>query len=156
MTSRERLRTALRRRQPDRVPRCEQSYWPATLDRWRREGMPPNRSPHELFGLDAFLNFGLDHSLRLPVERLDETTDSFLERDADGVVHRHSKSSYGPPCEVDFLIKRRADWERVRDRMRPDPDRVPDGVARAIREANEAGQFCTVSPGEPVWWALRT
>ena len=156
MTSRERLRSALRRRQPDRVPRCEQSYWPATLDRWRQEGMPPDRSPHELFELDAFVNFGLDHSLRLPVERLEETADWYLERDADGVVYKHWTSTYGPPCEVDFLIRNRADWERVRDRLQPDPDRVPEGVAQAIHQANQAGQFCTVSPGEPVWWALRT
>jgi uroporphyrinogen decarboxylase len=155
MTSRERLRTALLRQEPDRLPRCEQSFWPDTLARWREEGMPADATPAQLFDLDPFLNFGLDHSLRLPVERLEETADWYLERDPDGVVFKHWAADYGPPCEVDFLVKTRADWGRVRDRLQPDPDRIAPGVRQAIREANAAGQFCTVSPGEPVWWALR-
>lgn len=137
------------------MPRCEQSYWPATLARWRHEGMS-DTSPAELFGLDPFRNFGLDHSLRLPEEVLEETTEWYLKRDADGVASKHWKESYGPPCEVDFLIKTRADWERVRERLQPDADRIPAGVRRAIALANAAGHFCTVSPGEPVWWVLRT
>ena len=155
MTSRERMRTTLRRRQPDRVPRCEQSYWPETLARWQQEGMPADKSPAELFDLDPFLNFGFDHSLRLPVEMLEETTDWYLKRDADGVVFKHWTTRYGPPSEVDFLVQTRADWERVRERLQPTPDRIPDGVRQAIRQANATGRFCTVSPGEPVWWALR-
>lgn len=155
MTSRERLATALRRQEPDRMPRCEQSYWPDTIARWQREGMPADQSPAEIFDLDPFVSSGLDHSLRLPEERLEETQDWYLQRDADGVVFKHWTDAYGPPCEVDFLVKTRADWERVRDRLAYDPARISDGVRQAIRHANEAGQFCTISPGEPVWWALR-
>ncbi len=155
MTSRERLNTALRRREPDRLPRCEQSYWPDTIARWRREGMPEDQSPAELFDLDPFLNFGLDHSLRLPEELLEQTAEWHLKRDADGIVFKHWTDNYGPPCEVDFLVKTRADWERVRERLAYDPARISDGVRQAIRHANAAGQFCTISPGEPVWWALR-
>ncbi|MBU0606638.1 MAG: uroporphyrinogen decarboxylase family protein [Armatimonadetes bacterium] len=155
MTSRERLNTALRRREPDRLPRCEQSFWPDTLARWRREGMPEDQSPAELFDLDPFLSFGLDHSLRLPEEMLEQTAEWHLKRDADGVVSKHWTDNYGPPCEVDYLVKTRADWERVRDRLAYDTARIGDGVRQAIRHANEAGQFCTISPGEPVWWALR-
>ncbi len=156
MTSRERLDTALRRREPDRLPRCEQSYWPETLERWRQEGMPADASPRELFDLDAFLNFGLDHSLRLQEETIEETTDWYLKRDADGVVSKHWTTNYGPPCEVDFLIKTRADWERVRERLQPEPDRIHESIPQAIAQAQGAGEFCTVSPGEPVWWTLRT
>ena len=150
MTSRERLNTTLRRREPDRLPRCEQSYWPQTLERWRQEGMPADASPRELFDLDAFLNFGLDHSLRLQEETIEETAEWYLQRDADGVVSKYWTTNYGPPCEVDFLIKTRADWERVRDRLQPEPDRIPAGVVEAIAQARAAGEFCTVSPGEPV------
>jgi len=156
MTSRERLRTTLRRREPDRMPRCEQSFWPDTLVRWRQEGMPEDATPAQIFDLDPFLNFGLDHSLRLPEETLEETAEWVLKRDADGVVFKHWTDNYGPPCEVDFLVKTRADWERVRDRLAYDPARISDGVRQAITQAGAAGQFCTVSPGEPVWWALRT
>jgi uroporphyrinogen decarboxylase len=118
--------------------------------------MPAEATPAQLFDLDGFRNIRLDNSLRLPEETLEETADWVLKRDADGVVYKHWTHSYGPPAEVDVLIRSRADWERVRDRLRPDPDRVTDAAREAIANAASAGQFCTVSPGEPVWWALRT
>jgi uroporphyrinogen decarboxylase len=156
MTSRERLRTALRRQVPDRLPRCEQSFWPETLARWRHEGLPAEASPAALFDLDAFHNYGLDNTLRLPTATLEETAEWIVDRDGDGVVHRRWKNSYAAPSEIEFLIKTRADWERYRERLVPDPARISDGVRRAIAAANAAGEFCTVSPGEPVWWTLRT
>lgn len=156
MTSRERLRTALRRQVPDRLPRVEQSFWPETLARWRQEGMPAAATPAARFDLDAFHSFSLDHSLRLPPATLEEAADWVVDRDADGVVHKRWKNSYAAPAGIDFLIKTRADWERYRERLTPDPARISDDVRRAIAAAARAGEFCTLSPGEPVWWTLST
>lgn len=156
MTSRERLCTALRRQVPDRMPRCEQSYWPETLARWRQEGMPEGVTPAALFDLDAFHNFGLDHTLRLPCETIEESEEWVIDRDADGVAHKRWLHSYHAPAQIDFLIKTRADWERYRERLVFDPARISEGVRQAITAANAAGEFCTVSPGEPVWWTLST
>jgi len=155
MTSRERLRTSLSRRQPDRVPRVEQSYWPDTIARWRTEGMP-DASPAEVFDLDTFLHLDLDNSLRLPVEKLEETADWVIERGADGVAEKRWRNRYGTPADLDFLIKTPSDWERFRDRLSPDPDRIGAGVRQALSDVARRGGFCTVSPGEPVWWVLRT
>ena len=118
--------------------------------------MPADATPAQLFDLDPFWNVSLDHSLRLPEETIEENADWVLKRDPDGVVYKHWTHNYGPPAEVDVLIKTRADWERVRERLQPDPDRIPDTAREAIANAASAGRFCTVSPGEPVWWALRT
>ena len=82
MTSRERIRTTLRRQEPDRMPRVEQSFWPETLARWQREGMPADTSPAALFALDLTVHLDLDNSLRLPGEILEEAADWVLERDA--------------------------------------------------------------------------
>jgi uroporphyrinogen decarboxylase len=154
MTSRERMRTTLRRQEPDRMPRCEQSYWPETIARWQQEGMPPDTTPAELFELDGFSTFGLDCSLRLPEETLEETDEWFMDRDDNGVVHKRWKTSYHTPAEVDWAIKTREDWERHRERLAYAPERISDGVRQAITAANAAGQFCTIAPGEPVWWAI--
>ena len=156
MTSRERFRTTFRRQEPDRIPRCEISVWPDTLTRWREEGMAEDTTPAQLFDLDSIVHLGLDNTLRLPAETLEETVDWVLERDADGVAHKRWLTQYAPPCEVDFLVKTRADWERYRERLAPDPARISDGTREAIRNAAAADQFCTLSPGEPVWWTLRT
>lgn len=136
------------------MPRCEQSYWPETLARWRQEGMPEGASPAELFDLDTFYSFGLDHSMRLPTELLEETEEWVVERDADGVTHKRWLNSYHTPAAMDFLIKTREDWDRYRERLDFDPARISEGVKQAITNCAEAGQFCTVCPGEPVWWAL--
>ncbi len=156
MTSRDRMRTALSRREPDRVPRCEQSYWPETIARWQREGMPADASPAQLFELDAFLGFSLDNSLRIPAETLEEADEWVLDRDANGVVHKRWKHSYHAPAAVDFAIRTRDDWERHRERLAYDPARISTGVRQAISDAGAAGHFCTILPGEPVWWALAT
>ena len=49
MTPRERWKTALAHREPDRVP-VHDSPWRATLTRWRREGLPEEIPVHEYFG----------------------------------------------------------------------------------------------------------
>jgi len=154
MTSRERMRTTLRRQVPDRMPRCEQSFWPETLERWQQEGMPEGSTPAELFDLDSFHNYGLDNSLQLPTATLEETAEWIVERDANGVAHKRWLHSYHAPAEIDFLIKTREDWERYRERLEFSPDRISEGVRQAISMSAEAGAFCTVSPGEPVWWTL--
>ncbi len=118
--------------------------------------MPEDCAPAQLFDLDPFRNYRLDNSLRLPAETLEETTDWVVDRDANGVVRRRWKNSYHTPGEVDWLIKTRADWERHRERLEFDLARISDGVRQAISDAAATGEFCTISPGEPVWWAITT
>lgn len=156
MTSRERFRTTLSRREPDRVPRCEICFWPETVERWRQEGLPADQDPNAFLGLETISMVGGDFSLQLPVELIEETADWKIERDADGTTHKVWKTNYAPPSELDHLLKTRDDFARYRDRLQPDQARLADTVPQAIRDAHDAGQFVTLNPGEPVWWALRT
>lgn len=134
----------------------EQCYWPQTVDRWHAEGLPEDTSPERYFELDALVQLGLDRSLRLPNELIEETDEWLIDRDSNGVAHKRWKRNYGPPAEVDHLIKTRADWERYRDRLEFAEERIPDAVRQAITAAAEAGRFCCLLPGEPVWWMLTT
>ena len=156
MTSRERFRTTLSRREPDRLPLCEICFWPETVQRWHTEGLPEDQDPATFLGLDALTMLSGDFSLRLPVELLEETEAWKIERDADGTTHKVWKTNYAPPSELDHLLKTREDFARYRDRLLPTADRVAASVPQAIRDAREQGAFCTFNPGEPVWWTLRT
>ncbi|MCC6445549.1 MAG: hypothetical protein IT210_19100 [Armatimonadetes bacterium] len=156
MTSRERIVTAIRRQEPDRLPCVEQSFWPETLARWSREGLPHDTSPGDYFDLDRTLHLDLDASLRLPARILEETANWVIESDADGVIYKRWRNDYGPPAMVDTLIRSREDWERYRDRLAPCPERIGSGIRESIVAAAPEGRFCTISPGEPVWWVLRT
>ena len=51
MTSRERVRTAIARKAPDRVPIYD-GPWSATVERWRREGLPADQTSAHYFNYD--------------------------------------------------------------------------------------------------------
>lgn len=156
MNTNERFRTTLSRREPDRVPMAEVSFWPETIERWRREGLPENQHPVEYFELDPIVLGYPDCSLQLPVEVIEETDDWKLERDASGSTHKIWKNNYATPSEVDHLIKTRADWDRYKDRLVPADDRIPENLPEHFRTVAAAGGFTTFTPSEPVWWMLRT
>lgn len=155
MTTRERIRTLLSHREPDRVPMCEISFWPQTIERWRQEGLPADQTPAQYFGLDHLATNGPDCSLQLPVEVIEECDEWKLERDASGATHRVWKESYAPPSEVDHLIKTRQDWAQYRDRLQPTDDRLGQNLPDYYRTAADSGSFSTFNPAEPVWWVLR-
>ena len=155
MTSRERLRTTLSHREPDRIPMCEICFWPQTVERWHGEGLPAEQSPAGHFGLDTIAISGPNCSLGLPVQLIEEGEDWKLERDADGATHKVWKDNYAPPCEVDHLIKTPQDWAQHRDRLQPTDDRL-GALAQHYSQAAANGQFSTFDPVEPVWWVLRT
>lgn len=156
MTTRERIRTLLQHREPDRVPMCEISFWPDTVRRWQTEGLPEHRSPNDYFELDVLACSGPDCSLQLPVEVLQECDEWKLERDSSGATHKVWKTNYAPPSEIDHLIKNPQDWAQYRDRLQPTDDRIADSLPQYYRDAAANGSFSTFNPSEPVWWVLRT
>jgi uroporphyrinogen decarboxylase len=156
LSSRERLRRTLRRQEPDRVPMLEICFWPETVERWRREGLPEGQHPSGFFGFDGLCMTYLDSSLMLPPQTLEETGEHTLSRDRDGIVRKTWKGSYATPADVDHLIKTRDDWAAHRQRLEPTPERLPARYEETVRAAHAQGQFVTLSPVEPAWWVLRT
>lgn len=130
-------------------------YWPPTLERWRKEGLPEDQSPEQYFDLDVISRVALDCSLQFAEETLEETEEWTVRRDRDGSVHKHWKDRYATPAELDHLIKQPTDWERVRERLQPTEDRIPKDLARRVNDAHERGHFVALVPNEPVWWTLR-
>jgi len=156
VTSRERITATLRHQEPDRVPMVEISFWPPTVERWRTEGLPADVSPEQHFELERIPRIGIDCSLQFEIETLEETDAWTVERDRDGSVHKRWKDHYATCAEIDQLVKTRADWEGVRERLQPTADRLPENLCAAIDAAHERGDFAVLVPGEPVWWTLRT
>lgn len=65
MTSHERFRRMFEHREGDRVPIID-SPWAATVERWQREGMPPDASFVDYFGLDHVARIGADINPLVP------------------------------------------------------------------------------------------
>ncbi len=156
MDSRERIATTLALQEPDRIAMVEICFWPPTVERWRNEGLPEDVHPEQFFGLDRIARVGIDCSLQFEMQVLEETDEWFVRRDRDGAVHKRWKDHYATCAEVDQLVRTREDWERVRERLQPTPDRIPETLVEAVAEAHGRGEFVVLQPNEPVWWTWRT
>ncbi len=135
LTSRERIIAVLEHREPDRLPMLEICYWPPTVQRWRTEGLPADVYPEQYFELGVIPRMRIDCSLQLEVQTLEESDEWVVERDRDGAVHKRWKDHYATCAELDQLVKTRADWERVRERLTPTPERLPANLAAAVGAA---------------------
>jgi len=140
MTSRERVGRCLRHERPDRVPIFE-CFWDATIDRWRGEGLPPDISAEDYFGLEIEL-MEVDNTFGFPPEIVERTGEYVIERDGWGYLKRNWADRRSTPELLDFAVKSRADWDALKRRLTPDAARV-DWTATRAQHARwrEEGQF---------------
>lgn len=144
MTGKERIDAALEHREADRIP-IQDNPWNTTVRRWREEGLPEDVSPHEYFGYEL-MNVGADTSFRFPVEKVDETDEYVLERNANGALRRQWKDKTGTPECVDFLIKSRKEWDEHKHRLEMSPERIDVEKVKKVREgADKAGNWLAYS-----------
>ena len=122
MTSRERVLMALNHEEPDRVP-FHDSPWVSAIQRWYNEGLPTDISPAQYFDFEI-VTFGADTSPRFPVQVVEETEEYIVTTTPFGGQRRDHKDYSTTPQIVDYPCKSRDDWEKVKERLKPDRDRV--------------------------------
>jgi Uroporphyrinogen decarboxylase (URO-D) len=114
---------------PDLLPQFEWGYWPATIDRWRTEGLPPDCQPWDHFsGITWYEHAPVDMGLRpwFEPEVLKDEGETYVMRQTDGAIVRRRKDELSMPQWLDFPVKSRRDYERIRERLDPrDPGRYP-------------------------------
>jgi uroporphyrinogen decarboxylase len=138
-----RFRLALAHREPDRVP-IHDSPWPTTVARWREEGLPANTSPAAYFGY-AMSGITADLSPRLPEEEVSEPGSEFrVWRTSYGQLRRQKRDLTSTPEIEDWPVKDRADWDRLKPLLEPNPDRIDWAQVRAsYAAARKTGRFVT-------------
>jgi len=153
MTARERVTCVLGRRVPDRVP-IHESFWPDTIERWKREGLPADVDVQDYFGTEI-RGQGFDGSLQLPTEVLEETEEYTIIRDANGVVSKRFRHGAGwTPHWREWAIRTPEDWYRLRERMAANPDRLEKDALEANRRLRESDRwvcFTCLAPYEGMW-----
>ncbi len=157
----------------DRVPDLEFGFWPQTIRRWLKEGLPRSLTDwwyqdHEHFGekdaLDMFNKkleefFGFDSSgeelqLRLqinpgfPEEVISKEGDRTVMRDQGGIVSERYLSDVDEssiPRFIRFPVESREDWRKLAARYRrEDPTRFfSDTELERIRRAAGEGRMIT-------------
>ncbi|MCX7028612.1 MAG: hypothetical protein NTU62_00635, partial [Spirochaetes bacterium] len=108
MSSQERVRTAIARKVPDRVP-IHDGPWAATVRRWEGEGLPVEKSPADHFGYEIE-GIEADLSPRFPVKVLEENEEYIVETTATGGVRRNHRDRSTTPEVIDCPIKKPGDW----------------------------------------------
>jgi uroporphyrinogen decarboxylase len=140
MTSQERVKTAINRKIPDRVP-VQDSLWGATIERWRKEGLPRRKSPDEYFNYE-FVSIGADLSPRFRVKVLSEDDEFIVQTTSTGGIVRNHLDRSTTPEVIECPIKKKDDWPPIRERLQPDFKRVNWASAwQVYNKAREAGKY---------------
>ncbi len=146
MTSRERMLMALHHEEADRVP-VHDSPWVSAIERWHAEGLPVEVNPAEYFDFEM-VAFGADTSPRLPVEVVEEDEEYIVRTTPQGGLRRDHKDYSSTPEIIDWPCKSREDWEQVKERLVPDPDRVDwDGAWLAGTAEDNRGDDSMLETG---------
>ena len=118
MDSRERMLKALRREQPDRVP-IHDSLWQETIRRWQQQGLPVEIPPADYFNYEL-VSIGVDQSPMFEVKTVHKDEQYIIETTPYGGVRKNFRTYASTPEIIEWGIKSKADWERIKPRHRPE------------------------------------
>ncbi len=142
MTSRERVKCALRHEEPDRVPIYD-SLWGATINRWKREGLPDSIPVEEYFNYELVL-IGFDSTPRFPVKTLEKTDTFIVQATPNGGINKNFRDYSTTHEIIDRPIKEKKDWPPIKERLYPDYTRVNWVSAfNTYQIARSEGKFIT-------------
>ncbi len=148
----------------DRVPDIEFGYWPQTIRRWLKEGLPAEFESEKnnmfsgkldrFFGFDSCAHAGIHLSLGMNPPFVEEVIEkkadgSVIMRDTGGVVaHRYPNDADDSsiPHYLRFPVETPADWAEMKARFRlDDPQRaLPPDQPERLRQAVKDGQAITL------------
>ena len=141
MTSYERVSRMLEHREADRIPVTD-TPWPATIERWHREGKPKDVDLADFFGLDQIIAINCDNSPRYPEKVIEETDEYYIATTPWGTTLKDWKHATSAPEFLDFTIVDRESWARAKSRMKPERDRVDwDHLQRNYKEWRQKGYW---------------
>jgi len=144
MTSRERIKTTLEHREPDRVA-VQDSPWGSTVSRWHREGLPEEIPVDEYFNYEL-VQLGADLSARFPIQILEKSEKYILTTTPDGGQRKNFRDYSTTPEVVDALVKTKDDWLKFKPRLQPDYKRIDwAALYNQYHQAKADGKFICFS-----------
>lgn len=144
MTGKERIQKILRHEPVDRIGLFEH-FWNDTHKTWAEQGhIRMDESLEAHFGFDIQESWAFNLMADLDFERkvVAENEDTITYLDGNGAVLRRHKKHDTTPEHVDFNVKEREDWDKIKYLLTPDPRRINfEGYRRDRKAAADAGRF---------------
>ena len=140
MSSRERTKTAIARKIPDRVPVYD-SPWSATVERWHKEGLPTRKTPAEYFGYDIVC-IGADLTPRFTTKTIEENEEYIIATTPEGGIRKNHWDYSTTPEVIECPIKKKDDWFPIKERLKPDFKRIDWATAWGMyQKSREDGLY---------------
>ena len=139
----------------DRMPVLHWRGWDETHERWIREGMPADVDQHEYFGATpCWALVSIDSGIwpAFTEEVLEETEEYRIFRDSDGVIKQDWKHKSCIPHFIDFTFKEAKDWPAFKERLQPDPGRIPENLDERIAQAEASGAPIEIKAASMMGW----
>lgn len=144
MTGKERMQRLLRHEPVDRVGVYEH-FWNDTHKAWEEAGYlreDESFEDHFQYDMQECWAFNLVADLDFEPQVVAETEDTITFLDGNGAVLRRHKFHDTTPEHVDFRVKDREGWEKIKPLLTPDPRRINfEAYRKAKKEAADAGRF---------------
>ena len=144
MTGKERITRILNHQPVDRIGLYEH-FWGDTYKTWQAQGHIGNgESFDDHFGFDMseFWAFNLVADLDFKAKKVAETEDTVTYLDGNGATLRRHKKHDATPEHIDFSVREREDWDKVKHLLTSDPRRINfEGYRNAKKAAEKAGRF---------------
>ena len=148
MTGKERITNILHRRPVDRIGIYEH-FWSDTYAEYAKQGkIKEGENYDDHFGFDMSVTWALNLVLDpdFTPEVISETEDTVTVKDGNGALLKRHKHHDTTPEHVDFSIKCRDDWDKVKHMLKPDISRINfENYRKVKKEAAEAGRFFALS-----------
>ena len=139
----------------DHMPVIHWETWPETQERWYQEGYPKDCNPHEYFNaVPHWASLGANLFLfpAFEEETLEETEDYRIFRAGDGVIQQDWKNSSCIPHYIDFTLKEAKDWPEFKERLQPNPARIPENLEQSIRDVDNSGLPIAIRTASMMGW----
>ena len=150
----DRFYRALTYQDVDRVPDIEFGYWPQTIRRWLKEGMPLQMTlaeTEQMFSRKVDDHFGFEHEgvdlprhigMNPPFEEavLERRTESVIVRGTDGITaerYLHDSDRSSIPHFLAFPVVTPVDWAQLKGRYRLD-DPVREARQEDVERTRQA------------------
>ncbi|MDO8685504.1 MAG: uroporphyrinogen decarboxylase family protein [Clostridiales bacterium] len=126
MSSHERFTRMFEHMEADRVPIVDYP-WDATIERWRREGMPEGADFSDYFDIDKVSGIYLDISPRYETKTLEETDEYIIYTTNWGATLKQWKHATSTPQFINYTITTHDKWLEAKKHITPAKDRIPWG-----------------------------